>query len=570
MNTIPLQARVSLLWPSGSPDPGLHGDCASSTVADLDLESLIDALAIHARYRNTVRDVLLGLCRDERVIGYRQDILSDLLALPELVATFEEILPKLVEVGYLGGARRQTDTPLHHTIWRLGELELYGECVTALEHGLGAAEGSLHSRGLLSLLAALRQISADESFQTLMERLPEMRALLKSLRSVTIGVNLDHLLRPVEATLLSVGSETFSGSTFLSKLFGKPKPMEGVGPLHQIDTASLPDVRERPFMQPLFRDLDRVIRSAVRPIADVLTRYARVSSQFLLALEHEIAFYVGATRFVGRLRGQGLPLCRPEYAPAEERVSVVEDTFNVNLALRMRDARAMVLNDVHFDEEGRVLILTGPNRGGKTTFTQAVGLVHVLHQAGLLVPGKRARLSPVDAIWTHFPMAEEFSLDAGRLGEEARRLEAIFRCATPHSLILLNESLFSTSPGESLYLARDVVRASRYLGARAIYATHLHELAANVEEINRETPGTGRVASLIATVDRVSSKGDATQADGETDAVNPTFHIEPGPPLGLSYARQIAARYGISFEQLVATIDEHMGNPPDNRVGRLP
>jgi DNA mismatch repair protein MutS len=225
-------------------------------------------------------------------------------------------------------------------------------------------------------------------------------------------------------------------------------------------------------------------------------------------------------------------------------------------------AHGIVLNDVHFGEEGRVFVLTGPNRGGKTTFTQAVGLSHVLYQAGLLVPGTRARLSPVDAILTHFPMAEEYSLEAGRLGEEAQRLAAIFRRATPHSLILLNESLFSTSPGESLYLARDVVRALRYLGTRAIYATHLHELAANVEEINQQTPGEGRVASLVATVDRVApGEGGAEHCSGDNDIARPTFRIETGPPMGLSYARQIATRYGISFEQLANTIDRRVTKP---------
>ena len=354
-------------------------------------------------------------------------------------------------------------------------------------------------------------------------------------------------------------------------------------------------------MQPLFRDLDQVLRSAVRPIADFLSHYARVSSQFLLGLEQELAFYVGAVHFVNRLRDQGLPLCSAEFAPDAECVSQMEGIYNVNLALRMGargdtgtrgrgDAEkgssalrvgeggqvgkpvaqedgeqaggthGMVLNDIYFGEEGRVFVLTGPNRGGKTTFTQAVGLAHVLHQAGLLVPAKRARLSPVDAILTHFPMAEEYSRNAGRLGEEAQRLEAIFRRATPHSLVLLNESLFSTSPGESLYLARDVVRALRYLGTRAIFATHLHELAANVDEINQQTPGTARVASLVATVERAEAEdGGAGRGNADIAVASPTFRIEPGPPMGLSYARQIATRYGISFEQLAATIDGHVG-----------
>ncbi|MBN1401450.1 MAG: hypothetical protein JXA74_11475 [Anaerolineae bacterium] len=549
-----------------------HDACDSHAIADLELERLVDALSMHARYRDAVRRTLLALCCDEETIRYRQEILADLSTLPELAEAFSELLPKLVEIGYLGGAHGRAETPLHQTIWRLGELALYGKCVEALERALSRVESSLRSRGLLALLGALRSITSDDAFRALMRRLPEMQTSLSGLRSVTIGINLDHLLRPIEAALLDVSHETFSGSVFLDRLFGRRRPMQGLGPLHSIDTASLPDVREHPFMQPLFRDLDRVIRDAVRPIADFLAGYARVSSQFLLGLEQELAFYVGAIRFAQRLRDQGLPLCRAEWAAPSERVCEIEGLYNVSLALRMGERGAaaepgqMVLNDVRFGEAGRIFVLTGPNRGGKTTFTQAVGLAHVLHQAGLLVPGRRARLSPVDAILTHFPMAEAFSLDAGRLGDEARRLASIFHRATPDSLILLNESLSSTSPGECLYLAQDVVRALRYLGGRAIYATHLHELAACTEMLNRQTPGQSRIASLVALADDAGPPDESASCpNGLTREARPTFRIEPGPPRGLSYARQIASQYGISFRQLLTSIDarRQAGQTPD-------
>ncbi len=160
----------------------------------------------------------------------------------------------------------------------------------------------------------------------------------------------------------------------------------------------------------------------------------------------------------------------------------------------------IVSNDVAFGPEGRIFILTGPNRGGKTTYTQAVGVAQVLFQAGLRVPGAHARISPVDAIYTHFQGEEKPGMDAGRLGEEAKRLSDIFARATRRSLILLNESLSSTSPGESLYLAQDVVRSFRLLGARVIFSTHLHELAADAERINADTPGDSAVASLVAMI----------------------------------------------------------------------
>src|SRR5690606_31881760 len=227
---------------------------------------------------------------------------------------------------------------------------------------------------------------------------------------------------------------------------------------------------DNPMLYPLFRDLANVLKQSSRPIAAALQRYAHISSRALGDLAGELAFYLGAVDLMARLRAAGLPLCRPEILPAEARVCIASETANLNLALRLLAGdpgadlgAAIVLNDVCFDDAGRVFILTGPNQGGKTTYTQGVGLLHVLAQAGLPVPGTAAQISPADAILTHFPLEEQPDSGAGRLGEEASRLSTLFERATRHSLVLLNESLSSTSFSESLYLARDVVRILRLM-----------------------------------------------------------------------------------------------------------
>ena len=212
-------------------------------------------------------------------------------------------------------------------------------------------------------------------------------------------------------------------------------------------------------------------------------------------------------------------------------------------------AGEVVRNSIHFGDQGRIFILTGPNRGGKTVFTRAVGLAQVLFQAGLFVPGTRARISPVEGILSHFPAEEQPSLDAGRLGEEAGRIHDVFRRITRHSLVLLNESLSTTSPGEGLYLARDIVRAIRMIGARAIYATHLHELG-DVAVVNGDTAGDSLAASLVAGSESIAAAG------GGEPSVRRTYEIKPGPPQGLSYARDIARKYGIELNQILATLKE--------------
>jgi DNA mismatch repair ATPase MutS len=246
-------------------------------------------------------------------------------------------------------------------------------------------------------------------------------------------------------------------------------------------------------------------------------------------------------------------------------VSVIDAGYDVSLALRVygQDGTpagrsngtseapdSIVTNAITFDDtSGRVWILTGPNRAGKTTYTRAVGLAHVLFQAGLYVPGRSARLSPVDAIYTHFPSREQAQPGMGRLDEEAERLAEIFQRATPSSLVLLNETLAGTAAGEAEALARDAVRGLRLLGARAVYVTHLHDLARCVDELNATTPGASLVGSLVADAD--------DEADSESGPQHRrTYRIHPGVPRGRSFASDIARRYGISYPQLAALLRE--------------
>jgi DNA mismatch repair ATPase MutS len=251
-----------------------------------------------------------------------------------------------------------------------------------------------------------------------------------------------------------------------------------------------------------------------------------------------------------KLETAGLPLTYPQIAPVAERVCQVKKAYNLQLAIQKLDASGapdepVVSNDIIFDENGRIAILTGPNRGGKTTYMQSAGLVQVLAQIGMPVPGEAATISPVDAIYTHYPVEERLELGTGRFGDEARRIRAIFEKVTPHSLVLLNESLSTTSMGEGIYLARDIVRALRQIGLRAIFTTHMHELAAVAQAINQETPGESAVFSLVAS----KPHGEPQPDQGYS------YRVQPGPPLGRSYAEHIAAHYGISNEQLQALVE---------------
>jgi DNA mismatch repair ATPase MutS len=528
-------------------------------VRDLELESTLAAFTDSRLGQSTIREVFLHLCTDPAVIAYRQDILDDLWCNPDFTAHLETLLPDLnaLETTHMAVDRRRAS--LQEITWRLGELEHLVSCVTGLSTVFAQVGDRMRSRGWCALRDRIAQTAQDTVYQQLTRELPDMLWTVRAKVSVTIGVNLDGQLRPVAATLLSVNEQKFSASTFFDRLFGRHgEDMKGLGPLHIV-----PDLehgpgpsgnRERgrdvnPLMAPLFRDLAKVLDIVCQPIARALRQYNALHSGFLATLHGDLAFYLAAVRLMERLRSRGLPVCRPDIAPMAERVCVLREAYNLNLALyQMAHTHGpvpMVTNDVSMDDDGRIGILTGPNQGGKTTYTQMVGLCQLLAQTGLWVPVAQACLSPVDNIYTHYPVAEELTKGTGRFGDEAQRLSQIFACGTRHSLVLLNESLASTNPGEGLYIAQDIVRVLRRLGARAIFATHLHELAADVAALNTSTAGESRIVSLVA-----------SRTEARDGGPRRSYKIAPGPPLGRSYAREIAAQYGISYDQLSALLQQ--------------
>ena len=229
---------------------------------------------------------------------------------------------------------------------------------------------------------------------------------------------------------------------------------------------------------------------------------------------------------------------------------MVDGVYSLDLALRLRAARgpaglneAVVPNDVAFGPEATIFILTGPNSGGKTTYARAVGQSQALFQAGLLVPGRHARISPVDGIYTHFAVAERLDINGGRLAEELDRLAQIFRRAGPASLVLLNEPLASTDHVAARALSRDILAGLRLLGARVLFVTHLHEL---VDDALAGDSSDG-IVSLVAGLETHAGNGSAPA---------PSYQIVPGRPQIAGYAAVLARQHGLSLAQISATLRE--------------
>lgn len=553
-----LPSRFSLLWPEWAEGEDTAVSLHPTAARDLSLHRAIREMS-DGPDRSQIETTLHTLITNPQVIQYRQAVLGDLWHQPPLLARLEELAP---HIHALDAYRRAVDRPrtaLQEVTWRLGELESLVTCVVGLSEIFAELGTKIKSEGIRTLMGLVARLQSDPTFQNMQQSLPELLQQVRTKASVTIGVNLDGRLRPIAATLLSINDEPFTTAGFLDKLLGRGRA--GLGQLHEVPLLEqgMGTALERefsPLMVPLFKDLAEVLERTSQPIAKALTQYIGLNSSFLAGLSQDVSFYLAAVHLMQKLAKAGLPLCQPEIAPQAARLCELTGGYNLNLALHQikmdLPVSHIVLNDVFLGEaHGRVAILTGPNQGGKTTYTQMVGLCQIMAQVGMWVPAQSAVISPVDGIFTHYPVEEQLERSTGRFGDEAERLSGLFDHATRHSLILLNESLSSTSPGESLYLAQDIARIMRRMGTRAIFGTHLHQLAAEVARLNQDTTGDSDIFSLIASP--VLPEGEEEAHDGE---IHRSYRIEPGPPAGRSYATEIARKYGISYDQLLARLGE--------------
>jgi DNA mismatch repair ATPase MutS len=290
-------------------------------------------------------------------------------------------------------------------------------------------------------------------------------------------------------------------------------------------------------LSPLFQDLEGIMRTTSKRILSKIDSFLSVETQLIQSLPDELEFFIGAADLADRLDAAGMPVCAPTLDTVAARTLTAREVYNLPLALRraqegtLTGEGAVVTNDVSMGPDTRGAVVTGPNRGGKTTYLQAVGQVQVLAQAGLFVPAREATVSPVDYLATHFPQREHSASELGRFGEEIARLSTIFDSLSPDSFVILNESFASTNPSEAIAFGGEVLRALADTGTRALVATHLLDMARTAESM-------GHYTALAAQVEET-----------EEGAVR-TFRIVPGVPDNSSYAYDLVKQAGMTYEQL--------------------
>lgn len=476
--------------------------------------------------------------RDEEVIKYRHEMMKDILAVPEVLDTLSEVHPILDDIMELRHLDNDTLTSADSYLYSITEIELYISCIEAMYKGIFGARDRLHSSACLSLADFIGEIYNSDYYAKLKEKLNDIGDKVSDIKSITVGVNLDRELRPAEAAVISVNSESFKSGKILDKILRLSFKNDSFTTIAELTPLikGKSDNRRDALIGAFNGAIEEVFRQSVKGWRNTVADYVLENTDFLLRLLPEMEFAKRSAELIAKLSpSSGLGVCYPEIAKAGDGRFAAYGLYNPRVALAIDGA--VVKNDLVFDGDAGIYVLTGPNRGGKSVITVALGAAQAMFQLGLPVPADKLTLSTVDGIFTHFPEGALDTIDKGRLGEECSRLREIFDTTTKDSMILLDESLSSTGAFEASYIASEILAAFAARGVVGIFSTHLHELASSIPEINERARALGGVSvdTLVAGID-----------EGER-----SFKIHRMKPDGKSYARDIADKYGLSFDNLM-------------------
>ena len=524
---------VSLIYPDKN---ALERHSISECIPNIS-EDVSSELSLVEIFDMKSADVSDFYTRDVETIKYRQSTMRDLIEVPEVLSTLSKIHPILDDIRELRRLDDEQISSVDSYLYSITEIELYVNCIEILKNGLSGVKDKLSSPACVSLVGYIDEITEGEYYKDLTKSLERLSERVSDVKSITIGVNLDREMRPESAAVLAVNSERFKSGKTLDKILRlsfKNDAFTTIAELSPVMRGQSDNKREA-LVGAFNTAIEDVFHSSVRSWRSIVSGYVIENTDFLIRLQPEIEFVSRSAELIKKLVSSGLPVCYPELLPEEERAFSAEGLYNPRVALYTEGE--IVDNDFKFDENAGIYVLSGPNRGGKSVITVALGAAQAMCQLGLPVCAKSATISPVSGIFTHFPEGALDTIDKGRLGEECARLGEIFDACDDKTMILLDESLSSTGSYEASYIAAEILAAFACLKTRGIFSTHLHELAASVPEINERSRQRGGVMidTLVA---------------GIEDGIR-SFKIHRMKPDGRSYARDIANKYGLSFDNLM-------------------
>lgn len=460
----------------------------------------------------------LPIC--EKTSLYRQQIMTDMIQNRRLLDTLIDNGNEAHRLLSLGKFAFEKEATVYNLMKRIKEVDVIKDI---LQKSYSILESSqVQSDGLTRYKELLKSIINSDIYEGFIQDVKTLNELEEGIKSIKIGMNLNEYLEPKEAILLELSEEEFKYTRF-------PKKMGYFVDYSIREIKSIPRrifARETIVAPDALNRLEKTMEPATLQLIKFCDQFTGKILEVLSILYHELPYYQIGYEIYKRLEVMGHKQNQPTWGDKIE----IDEIYNLLLGVSLH-TEEVVTNSFEFNAEQYAYILTGANRGGKTTMTQALAQCIWFAQLGFFIPVTKAVLPYVDGLYIHFPKEEKETSNYGRLGDECHRFKKIYEQLTDKSILFMNESFSGTSHYESLELATEALHGLIQIKTRVIFNTHLHELVENIEKVVDKE----QVVSLVA---------------GKNIKKSP-YHIDIGRPLGKSYALTIAQKYGMSYEQLI-------------------
>jgi len=486
---------------------------------DLNLDQLVESICARRQEYN-LQPFFYAALPDINAIEYRQAVIRE-LGNETVRAPIEDFAEKMRNMrGYLVQADK-LHSKLQKQRWFLDAADLYCTAVHDLAQALSSAP--VKSEGLVALGKYISGYVQSDAFRRLQAETSRLEAGLAAIRYCLRIEDYNHRtkknaicieVRPyggeadysaeVEATFAKFQQE--AGQDYRVK-FSEYSDM------NHVEAGILEQVAR--MHQDLFLQIEQYCSQNRSYLDDKLARFDR-----------EIQFYLAYRDFIEPIQQAGLQFCFPRLV--ENKAIYNYAGFDLALAHKLTKSGAKVVeNDFYLRDEERILVVSGPNQGGKTTFARTFGQLHHMARLGLPVPGREAQLFMCDQIYTHFEKQEQISNLAGKLQEDLKRMQNILSQASPASIVILNEIFTSTTLQDSIYLSQEIMAKIIALGTLGVWVTFIDELASF-------SPATVSMVSTIV----------------PENPAQRTYKILRQPADGLSYALSIAEKYRLTYMHL--------------------
>lgn len=446
--------NVNLLLP--------EGQAAPERMLNLSRDALIDDLELGTLLENisdgdgvieaSLRRALFAPLHDPKLVEYRHEVLKDVMAHPEAVKSLYAIC---LEAEKRRKAADYWKTNYYLTNTFTGAIDYilnFTKTLLSLRQLAEEYQPEFRSEGFLSLFRTLREELSDEYLNRIQNELSGIHLS----DGVFLSAGLDSHLQTVDYKMHRREKKLFSFDRFKGQSYQLQKDDDVTG-----------------------TDITNRYNRAINEVTNALAQSAEYLAAFFDGLRGQLGFYMGCLNFLQRMQELGMPVCIPKVTGADADSRSYENLCDISLAFLKKSA---VTGNTLDAQHKKLYIVTGANKGGKTTFLRSVGQAQIMAQCGMPVAAADCTVPVRGTLFTHFKREEDKWMKSGKLDEELERMSKIADYLHPGDMLMFNEAFSSTNEREGSEIARQITDALTVSGVEVFFVSHQHAYASAYKE----------------------------------------------------------------------------------------